>query len=97
MTTGWDAIAVDARDSVAVVLRDVGQGESIVVRVDGRNETIIARDPVALGHKIARRAASAGTPILKYGETIASATRDIAQGEHVHVHNVASNRAMKVT
>jgi len=30
--------------------------------------------------------------ILKYGEVIGEATKDIKVGEHVHVHNVASTR-----
>ena len=52
-------------------------------------------EAVALGHKIARQAAKIGSPVVKYGEPIASATRDISVGQHVHVHNVASNRARK--
>jgi predicted RecA/RadA family phage recombinase len=91
----WAAIAIDPRDSVAVLLRDIAAGESVAVRVAGAVETLVATQPVALGHKIARHALKAGAPVLKYGETIATATRDIATGEHVHVHNVASNRARK--
>ncbi len=91
----WNAIAIDPRDSVAVVLRDIAAGETVTVRVDGRNETLVAVDAVALGHKIARGATGKGAPVLKYGETFASATRDIAVGQHVHVHNVTSNRARK--
>jgi hypothetical protein len=48
-----------------------------------------------LGHKIARRPIPAGAHVRKYGHPIASATADIATGRHVHVHNVASNRARK--
>lgn len=91
----WNAIAIDPRDTVAVMLRDVAKGETVAVRVEGRVETLAAADPVALGHKIARQAMTAGMPVLKYGEPIASATRDISVGQHVHVHNVVSNRAKK--
>ena len=43
------------------------------------------------GHKYARRAIRAGENVVKYGMPIGHATCDIAPGEHVHVHNVATN------
>ena len=43
------------------------------------------------GHKYARRAIAAGEAVIKYGMPIGHATRDIAPGEHVHVHNLATN------
>ena len=43
------------------------------------------------GHKYARRAIRAGENVVKYGMPIGHATRDIAAGEHVHVHNLATN------
>ena len=43
------------------------------------------------GHKYARRAIRAGENVIKYGMPIGHATCDIAPGEHVHVHNVATN------
>lgn len=91
----WNAIAIDPRDTVAVLLSDVAKGDTVSVRVEGRIETLVAAETVALGHKIARQAAKIGSPVVKYGEPIASATRDISVGQHVHVHNVASNRARK--
>jgi altronate hydrolase len=44
---------------------------------------------VPAGHKLAVRAIAAGALVLKYGQTIGVAMRDIAVGEHVHMHNVA--------
>lgn len=92
---GWDAIAIDPRDDVAVLLRDVLAGTAVRVRVDGALETVVAADVIALGHKIARHDIKAGAHVRKYGESIASASIDIAVGQHVHVHNIASNRARK--
>jgi predicted RecA/RadA family phage recombinase len=91
----WSAVAIHPGDSVAVVLRDVAAGESIAVRIDGRIRHVIARDAIALGHKMATVAIAKGASVLKYGAEIALATSDIAEGQHVHVHNVASNRAKK--
>ena len=30
--------------------------------------------------------------VLKYGESIGKATKNISKGEHVHIQNVESNR-----
>ena len=46
-----------------------------------------------MGHKIALHAITSGAPVRKYGQYIGAATADIAPGEHVHVHNLASRRA----
>jgi len=35
----------------------------------------------------------AGDPVVKYGEVIGYATTGIRPGQHVHVHNVRSDRA----
>lgn len=70
-------------DNVAVALADLAAGEA----VDG----VIARDAVARGHKIALSAIPAGRDVIKYGFPIGRASRDIAAGEHVHVHNLASD------
>lgn len=40
------------------------------------------------GHKYARTAIKAGQPVIKYGFPIGEAICDIAQGEHVHTHNL---------
>ncbi len=43
------------------------------------------------GHKYARRGIAGGEAVVKYGMPIGRATRAIAAGEHVHVHNVKTN------
>lgn len=93
MTIGWNAIAIDPQDGVAVALRDLSPGDEVIVRVGGKVETLTARDAVALGHKIARRAHAAGEPVTKYGARIALATKAFAAGDHVHIHNIKSARA----
>jgi len=75
---------VDPRDHVATALRDLVAGESL----DLHSEAIVVRSDIPKGHKIAIRAASAGSDVLKYGWPIGRAVADIAVGDHVHVHNV---------
>ncbi|MGN0833730.1 MAG: UxaA family hydrolase [Kiritimatiellia bacterium] len=43
------------------------------------------------GHKYALRAIAVGENVVKYGMPIGHATAAIAPGEHVHVHNMATN------
>ena len=43
------------------------------------------------GHKYALRDIAAGENVIKYGMPIGHATCAISKGEHVHVHNVATN------
>jgi hypothetical protein len=91
-------IVLAAMDNVAVTRRNIAAGETLVV--DG--EVIVARADLSLGHKMARRAISLGTTIVKYGMPIGSATADIQPGDWVHLHNMQSNyfstqtRALKV-
>jgi len=47
------------------------------------------RETIAPGHKVALSRVAAGAPVIKYGETIGRATRDINPGDWVHTHNVA--------
>lgn len=44
---------------------------------------------ISMGHKVASQAIAAGSPVIKYGQVIGVATRDIPAGSHVHVHNLA--------
>ena len=43
------------------------------------------------GHKYALRDIAEGENVVKYGMPIGHATRPIARGEHVHVHNLKTN------
>lgn len=83
-----------ADDSVATIFGDpVVAGEDVEIGIPGgRSVTVNAHADVARGHKIAIHQIPQGTRVLKYGHVIGRATHDIAAGEHVHVHNVESER-----
>ena len=51
-------------------------------------QTLNTRSAIPAGHKVALRTIREGQPVLRYGNVIGHATRDIAPGEHVHVHNL---------
>lgn len=80
-------LLLDPHDNVLVAVRDLPAGQQ-VPDGDGR---IVLRQAVPLGHKLARQPIPAGARIIKYGASIGSATRDIAAGDWVHLHNLASD------
>jgi len=82
---------VDPEDNVATALRDVEDGETVVVAVGDEAVTVEVREDVRFGHKLAIEDLPEGETVLKYGKSIGNATEDIAAGEWVHVHNVESN------
>ncbi|MEV8467650.1 UxaA family hydrolase [Fluviibacterium sp. DFM31] len=73
-------------DNVVVAIRAITEGESIKV---GGTRLVAPRD-LGLGHKLALTAIAEGEDVTKYGAPIGRASRDIAPGEHVHLHNLAS-------
>lgn len=82
---------IDPKDTIGVVLEDVVVGESIGFG----DVTIVARSEIAMPHKIALQDIAEGQEIYKFGEVIGYATRKIGKGEHVHVHNLDSEKLMK--
>ncbi|RLG00581.1 MAG: D-galactarate dehydratase [Candidatus Wolframiiraptor sp.] len=86
------AIVVDKKDNVAVALSDIKRGDKVTIRIGEKIEELVARSDIPFGHKLAIREIPRGEEIIKYGEVIGRATRDIEIGEHVHVHNVESLR-----
>ena len=75
-------ILIHPDDNVVVALKPFHRGDSV------QENGLTVRDDIPAGHKIALRAIKKGTPVTKYGLPIGEATRDIAQGEHVHTHNL---------
>jgi altronate dehydratase small subunit len=88
---------LNPKDNVATALRDLAAGERVWAQRDpgagaaGRIEVEV-KQAIAFGHKLALVAIARDEPVLKYGEAIGLAAQDIAPGEHVHTHNVESQR-----
>jgi len=78
-------------DNVAMALSDFAAGAAL--SIEGNSVTL--KDAVEYGHKFSLVAIPKGEDVIKYSETIGVASRDIAAGEHVHVHNVQSLRAKR--
>jgi altronate hydrolase len=81
------AIRLSEADNVAVAVRDLKSGEEI----DISGVSVVTREPVPLGHKIAIRRIETGTTVVKLGVPIGSATQVIEKGALAHMHNIQSD------
>ena len=74
------------------MLEPIHTGDHVGCNGERSDLEVIALDPIAYGHKIALMDIAEGDTVLKYGLSIGTASCDIKEGEHVHAHNVESNR-----
>lgn len=86
------AIVVDGRDNVATALRELRKDESIPVEVGNNKLEVTLSEPIPAGFKFALKNIKKGEPVIKYGEIIGLATKDIAIGWQVHIHNVEGQK-----
>ena len=84
-------IVIDTEDNVATALIPLRAGELLSVDSSSSVKITLLKD-IPFGHKFALKAIMKGAPLIKYGETIGSATEYIKQGDHVHIHNVEGLR-----
>jgi sugar lactone lactonase YvrE len=82
---------LDANDDVATALRDLGAGTLVTLSAAQRGIDVTLVEEIGAGHKFAVRDLAAGVRIRKYGEFIGRVTRNVAAGEHVHVHNLVTS------
>jgi hypothetical protein len=82
---------IHADDNVATLLDDVPAAVPDV-RVLGHSAqaAIAVGEPIKLGHKIALSPIASGSAVIKFGVAIGRASRDIAAGQWVHLHNCSS-------
>jgi altronate dehydratase len=85
---------MDTKDNVANAISAITAGEEVSILSTKQEvvQRIKARDSLPLGHKIALMDIKSGGEIKKYGAVIGKASKDIATGQYVHIHNVESNR-----
>lgn len=88
------ALAIKSVDNVATVLNDVSLGDKILVKfADSTNtHTIVSKENVPFGFKVALKNIQKGEHVIEYGEVIGRATEFIGEGHLVHVHNVEGLR-----
>jgi len=77
-------IRIADRDNVAIALRPIAAGERVIV--DGAS--VVARQDVPAGHKLALAPIARDEQVMKYGVPIGNATEDIQPGDWIHSHNL---------
>jgi altronate dehydratase small subunit len=85
-------IIASKEDNVATALSDLTAGTDISLQLEDKNICILLAQDIPFGHKLALSTIRKGEQVIKYGESIGIATRDIPQGSFVHIHNVDSQR-----
>ena len=98
------ALKVSDKDNVATIFADgIVDGTEVEIRdkrgdsekvhdKKGNKDQVHVIGDVPFGHKIAVRDIHKGELIMKYGEEIGIATKEIKKGEYVHIHNLDSMR-----
>lgn len=80
-------IVLSQGDNVGIATRDIAVGEEAR---DAKGWTLIAREPIPQGHKIALETIGSGAEIRRLAVPVGIATTAIGEGDLVHVHNVKS-------
>jgi altronate hydrolase len=77
---------LDPRDDVAVALTTLAVGTG----AEAGGRSVVLRDEIPDGHKVALRDMAAGETVRKYGWPIGILTAAVPAGGHVHSHNLST-------
>ena len=80
-------LQIDPHDNVAVALEPLTAGTVVET---GSQRVVLCAD-IPQGHKVALADIPCGAPVVKYGYPIGHACADIARGQWVHTHNLATS------
>src|SRR5207245_3135294 len=83
-----DAVALDSKDNVATSLRPLSSGSDIQISSSEGDIKMQVIEDIPPGHKLALSNIKSGEHVMKFGEVIGVATKDIRKGTHVHIHNL---------
>ena len=88
------AIVIKNQDNVANLIGPGRKGDSVECTVeDQQNQAVIELlDDIDSNHKFAFVDIKKGQAIIKYGQDIGRASKDIQKGQYVHIQNIESNR-----
>ena len=87
-------LIIDEEDNVAVAVQPLKKGDEVNINLKsgGKVYKLKVYESIPFGHKIALKAIKKGERVIKYGQAIGKATKNIDKGEHVHTHNVESTK-----
>jgi altronate dehydratase small subunit len=88
-----EVFVINAKDNVATLVSEDGtKGRRVEADVNGKSQAFELKDAIPFGHKFAISPIAKGSQVIKYGYSIGTATENIQPGQHVHIHNIESNR-----
>lgn len=76
-------VVLEGKENVGTSLKEVPAG-----LYNYKDSTIVVKENMKSGFKIALIDIKKGEPVIKYGFEIGRATTNINQGEIVHTHNI---------
>lgn len=88
-------LAHSPKDNVAVAVIEGLSADTDALGVVTENDTtfrVQVKSDIPIGHKVALTDLKAGDTAFKYGQDIGKIIKDVAKGEHVHVHNCKTKR-----
>jgi altronate dehydratase small subunit len=80
-------LLMSPEDNCLIARTAIVAGESLTI--DG--VSVIVREDIPLGYKVARRTLRIGDKVLRYGALIGSVTADVMPGAMLHTHNLVSD------
>ncbi len=81
-------LVMDADDNVGVLLEAAETGDRVICR----GAAIELLNDIEFAHKVALGDIAVGQAVVKYGQEIGHAEKDIRKGQWVHVHNMGCRR-----
>ncbi len=84
-----EVILSHPKDNVATAKSPIDAG-AVLTFPEGKSLEV--KEEIPFGHKIALQKIPKGGAVIKYGERIGRAIREIKPGELVHIHNVVGER-----
>ena len=85
-----EAVVLNPGDNIGVALVALKSGAS--VKIYGQENRVKITELIPYQHKFSITPINAGKEIIKDGVVIGEATKDIGQGQHVHIHNMTGLR-----
>ena len=87
------AIVIKEKDNLANLIGPEKKGQTVSCNIEDKStQTVELLDDIPSNHKFAFVDISKDDAIFKYAQNMGRASRDIKKGEHVHIHNIESNR-----
>jgi altronate hydrolase len=84
-----NAIQIESADNVVVLIEDVKAGEKVTIHE--KQDSYVAQENIAKGHKMAIVPIKKGEQVIKYGIPIGPMMADVSAGDWISEHNLLND------